>query len=246
MEKRIEELSNNAWPSLKTMVYDGWLLKFAGGYTRRSNSIIPLYDSEIVFEEKLVNCEKIYSSMGLSTIFKIVDKLCPSGLDELLSEKGYEAQAHTSVQLMDLKKYECKEGIDLLVRDQPEDEWFANMQRISASKSDSDIKMEKLILGNIVPEKYFVELQLHGEAVACGLGVLEDGCIGICDIMVAGEHRGKGYGRYIVEGLMSLGKNKGANWAYLQVMLDNPIALKLYESLGFKEIYKYWYRAKKF
>jgi N-acetylglutamate synthase len=35
------------------------------------------------------------------------------------------------------------------------------------------------------------------------------------------------------------------DWAYLQVMLDNPVALNLYDSLGFKEIYKYWYRVKK-
>lgn len=245
MEKRIEELSINAWPALQTMVYDGWLLKFGGGYTRRSNSISPIYDSEIDFEEKLVHCEKLYSSMGLSTIFKIADKLSPDGLDKLLAEKGYAEEAPTSVQLSNLLNYSSNVSYDLITRNKLEDEWLSNMQRISGNKSNSNIEMEKKILGNIVTEKYFVELKVQGEIVACGLGVIEDCHIGIYDIMAAKEHRGKGYGRAIVEGLLSLGKSKGAEQAYLQVMLDNPVALKLYESLGFKEIYKYWYRVKK-
>jgi N-acetylglutamate synthase len=245
LEKRIEELSFNAWPSLQTMVYDGWLLKFGEGYTRRSNSISPLYASETAFEEKLANCEKLYNSMGLSTIFKIADKLSPDGLDKLLAEKGYWSEAPTSVQLLDLLKYKGNAAYALLIRNKLEDEWLANMQRISGNKSNSDIELEGKILGNIVPEKYFAELQVQGEIVACGLGVIEDGYIGIYDIMVAKEHRGKGFGRYMVEGLLNLGRSKAVSWAYLQVMLDNPLALNLYDSLGFKEIYKYWYRVKK-
>jgi ribosomal protein S18 acetylase RimI-like enzyme len=43
---------------------------------------------------------------------------------------------------------------------------------------------------------------------------------------------------------MNWGKAHGAQTAYLQVMLDNPAGLALYRDLGFKEIYKYWYRVK--
>jgi ribosomal protein S18 acetylase RimI-like enzyme len=227
LEKRIEEMSLNAWPSLQTVVYDGWLLRFGEGYTKRANSIIPLYDSEKTFGEKVLKCKKLYNSKGLNTIFKISDKICPGSLDRFLDETGYVPEAPTSVQLLGLEDYEEKEHGNLLIRNKLEDEWFQNMQRISGSKTDRSIEIEKRILGNIVVDRCFVELHQQGEAVACGLGVLEDGYIGIFDIVVAKQHRGKGLGRSIMECLLSIGKNKGANRAYLQVMLDNPVAINL-------------------
>ena len=47
-----EELSMNAHPSIKTQLFDGWVLRFADGYTNRANSVNPLYPSEMAIEEK--------------------------------------------------------------------------------------------------------------------------------------------------------------------------------------------------
>lgn len=39
MIRYIEELSMNAWPSLQTIMYDGWVIILADGYTKRANSV---------------------------------------------------------------------------------------------------------------------------------------------------------------------------------------------------------------
>jgi ribosomal protein S18 acetylase RimI-like enzyme len=47
-----------------------------------------------------------------------------------------------------------------------------------------------------------------------------------------------------MKALLSWGQEGGAESAYLQVMRDNGPAIRLYEKLGFEEIYPYWYRVK--
>ena len=40
---RIEETCFNAFPSLKQVILDGWLLRFSKGVSRRANSANPLH-----------------------------------------------------------------------------------------------------------------------------------------------------------------------------------------------------------
>lgn len=56
--KLIEELSLNHWQPLSTLLYDGWVLRFANGYIKRANSINPIHDST---SEWLVRTDDIKS-----------------------------------------------------------------------------------------------------------------------------------------------------------------------------------------
>jgi ribosomal protein S18 acetylase RimI-like enzyme len=76
------------------------------------------------------------------------------------------------------------------------------------------------------------------------LGVLQDGFIGLYDIVVDAELRRKGCGEQVVRDLLAWGKRSGAHSAYLQVMLNNPAALGLYAKVGYRAAYTYWYRVK--
>jgi ribosomal protein S18 acetylase RimI-like enzyme len=241
--RTIEELSMNAWPALHTVFYDGWILRFAGGYTRRANSVAPLYPSSRDSAEKLPVCEALFRETQLPTVFKLAATSQAGALDWLLAEHGYRSEALTSVQVLDLNKW---------TGDQPEgvessgavtEEWLAAASRMSRARPEQ-IAAHRKILALIVPARHFAWIEAEGQVIACGLGVAQDGYVGIFDIAVDPGRRRQGYAERLMQDLLAWGKQVGARTAYLQVMLDNEPALHLYQKLGFREAYQYWYRVK--
>lgn len=243
MVRNLEEMCMNAWPSLETILYDGWIIRFAKSYSRRSNSVNAIYDSKENIDIKVSSVEKLYKSKNQKSIFKITPQVCPVNLDSVLEAKGYKAEAETSVQLADLSMVREPRLKTISTSSQLCDQWLQNYCEMNNIHLN-DRKTVEEILKSIAPERYFILLKDEEEIIACGLGVLEGEYIGLFDIVVKKEHRGKGYGEQLLLNIISSAKARGAKFAYLQVMCDNPSALKLYEKLGFKELYKYWYRVK--
>ena len=46
--RELEELALTTWPALQQWLYDGWVVRFAGGHTRRANSVTPLYSRAMI------------------------------------------------------------------------------------------------------------------------------------------------------------------------------------------------------
>jgi len=84
-----EELGNNALPALETFLLGGWLLRFTRGYTRRANSVHPLYGMHTPFGEPIRTCEALYMLKKIPCRFKLTDAPEFSELDKELSETGY-------------------------------------------------------------------------------------------------------------------------------------------------------------
>ena len=100
--RAIEETALNAWPGHRQMLLDGWLLRFAAGYTRRANSVQPIYPGSGELKRKIGRCEQIYQKQGLRCVFKITPLCQPATLAGTLQERGYSAEAPTSVQVLRL------------------------------------------------------------------------------------------------------------------------------------------------
>ena len=239
--RAIEESSLNAWPCLQQVLFDGWLLRFARGYTRRANSVNPIYPGRLDAAPKISRCEQIYRRQQLPPIFKITPFVQPSNLDDLLAARGYQQDALTSVQWLDLATIGGPIANVVRQWSTPVDEWIEAYVRLN-QVSSSNVAALGEILQNIVADTNFMILTHQQQPVSCGLAVLEGDYVGLYDIVTDPHRRKQGFGSELVLSLLAWAKQQGANKAYLQVMLSNEPGLKLYTKLGFREIYQYWYR----
>ena len=238
LARRVEEASLNAWPALQQVVFDGWLLRFARGFTKRANSVVPLYAGSLAVEEKVRYCENLYAREQLKTIFRLTTLAPSDAIDAMLAHRGYEHLDPTRVMAAELDYQTAGTGVQQL----DIDDWLSVYRQLTGMPQDA-ARLHQLILKAIGSPSAFAVLHNQGQPVACGLAVLEHELVGLFDIVTANDHRRKGFGRRLVRDLMTWGATHGARHAYLQVIADNAPAGSLYKALGFKDLYSYWYRA---
>lgn len=241
MVTTLEEISLNAFPALKTVLYDGWILRFSNGYSRRANSVQPLYLPKQSLDEKIAYCEKLYHAQNLPVVFKMTRAAQPAQLDAELEVRGYRLEADTIVQTCELFAHPPLRASDVEICETWNEEWFDAYCRMN-NPNPADRATLKQILKLIVPQTGFALLHEHGAVCACGLGVRQEKFLGLFDIVVDEKFRQRGYGRKIVSQLMAWGKQNGAQLAYLQVIANNTPARNLYAQLGFADHHSYWYR----
>ena len=243
MITRFEEISNNAWPAIQTIQYDGWILRFANGVTKRSNSVSILYPSALPPDEKINFCEKLYLSQGITPCFKVTAIPESDGIDEILEEQGYYIHSVISFMVKDIAGIPAEPTGEIRMADTMDDRWiddFIRMNRFDPARKSTYVA----IMDHLALPKCLVSVIRDGKTVGVGLGVAEGEYIGLFDLVVDSAWRRSGLGALIVENLLRWGKRQGATTAYLQVLSDNDPAIRLYENMGFLEAYRYWYRMK--
>ncbi len=243
MVRGFEELSNNAWPALQTLQYDGWTLRIANGVTKRSNSVNMLYPSTLNPLDKIAFCEQFYLARGLPACFKVTGLADPPQIDDLLESLGYAVHSVISFQVKDLGAGGGDPSGEIRLENDPRVEWmddFIRMNGFDPARRETYLA----ILSQVLTPKCLASKVIEGKTVAVGLAVAERGYAGLFDIVVDPAHRHQGLGYNVVNELLCWGRRQGAHTAYLQVLADNAPALGLYRKMGFTEAYRYWYRMK--
>ncbi|MEM7129479.1 MAG: GNAT family N-acetyltransferase [Chloroflexota bacterium] len=236
--QHLEETSLNAWPALNTLVYDGWILRMSNGYTKRANSVTPLYRGHNSLTEKINHCIRLYHRCHLPPIFRVPSFVSDAALlDKQLADKGYTRFDETIVMTMPLEPRQYQYTPRMFELHWP-DLWVPLYHEMDPSRKDAATHEE--ILNRIMGDTSYMTIRL-GDPIACGLGVCEAGYLGLFDIVVQSDYRGKGFGRELVQNLLAWGEDEGAKHAYLQVTAKNSPAIALYTKLGFQESYRYWY-----
>lgn len=240
--KQIEDMSLNAWPSHKMELYDGWILRFSYFYTHRTNSVEQFGSSTLTWKEKIPYCENVYKRLGTPAVFKI-SPLISQDFDYVLENRGYSIQHTTNVMVLELKDAHLDIACtDAVFQDNIPDEWIESLFNLKGTTNPIHRQVVPSMYRAILKETVCASVRKDGKIIATGLGILDRDYIGIYAIHVKEEYRGRGFARQICTGLLKEGIKKGADKAYLQVVKDNTSARCLYESLGFSELYTYWFR----
>jgi GNAT superfamily N-acetyltransferase len=205
---RIEEVALNSWPALRQVLYDGWLLRLAGGYTKRANSVNPVYPSSIDISRKVEYCERFYRQQGQRCLFRLTPFSHPAELDRYLDDCGYERIGATLVLYRELEDWRSDPRRAARLRELELDEWMRAFQGF-AGAADEDQERHREILGSIGSERVLASLVDSGQPVACGVGVLDDGYFGLFDVVTAPQLRGRGYGTGLIAGLLDWALENG-------------------------------------
>ena len=249
--RALEEACLNAWPGLRERVLDGWLLRFGDGFTRRANSVQPIHAGREDAEEKRARCEAAYAALGQRCIFKITPLVQPPELDALLARAGYRREAETSVQVLEPLSGAAADPACALL-DALDEAWLAAFTRMDATPAQHRAALRAILAHIAVPHVAALRTMggsggsggTAGTAAACGRAVHEESRVGLFDIATDATLRRQGHATRLIAHLLEWGRARGATRAYLQVEVDNAPARALYERLGFREVYRYWYRVK--
>lgn len=241
--RRLEELSLNASGAFQSLVYDGWLLGYRRGPTKRLRCVNPFYASSLPLPEKVEHCTQFYAAAGLPAIFRLLPCSQPADLDAWLERTGWGRFESTLVQRASLENFRPPSVPDTDVSIMPVPEWQQPVAQLLNVAPDLVEQYAERARAYPLPHAGAV-LRRDGEVVACGLVKFEADHAGLFAVQTAEAHRGRGYGRSIVTALLAEARRRGARFAYLQVSADNAPALAVYRHFAFATVYDYWYRGR--
>ena len=241
--KQILALESCAWrslPAFEEEMLDGWRLRYAEGTKGRANSVYPLAQGEMNFAEKVRYCEAWYDARELVPRFKLTDASIPSELDNYLEARGYERFSETQVHTLDLDKLEAHDS-SVTIEPALTEQWLSHYL---ANTTPHEARVYTTILRRIELPTLYAQLKQNDDVVALGRAVIDRHWVGLFGIWTQPEHRKRGYGKLITLALLHEAKRQGATQSYLQVVANNQPAIRLYQQLGFRYAYPYWYRRK--
>jgi N-acetylglutamate synthase len=239
---RIESHVVRAWPS-ETVEFadDGWILRATPALPARGRSnhawtpVRPLARSE--YDGALERVTEFAARHGVNPGVRVTPLELHIPLLDELSGRGW--SIHQSNVVMTADTRATAAGVDpafqLEVTDTATPEW---VEAWAHCDPRPDVKEHA---EHVFPRMSGIARFVRNGERAAGISVELDGIVGLFCLAVAPECRRQGVGKALVRAMLA--QYEAAPLTYLQVFSDNTAGLALYESLGFREEYRYCYVA---
>jgi ribosomal protein S18 acetylase RimI-like enzyme len=261
----VEEAEHRAlagWPAVTAEPLGSWVLRAAGGFSSRANSVLAVGDPGVPFDQALDTVGAFYSAQGLPARAQVVSG---SDQDDAFTAAGWvparPGEADTLFQIGSVSRA-SRLARSLLPVDPPvaargttlTPAWLAtdDRARLAGDAARAVLEGSDLTVFVTVPdagpgtgEADAAGTPVHGRPPALARGRAAGGAepdwVGVTDVWVAPDERRRGLALVVLLELLNWAAEQGATTAYLQVRGDNPAALGLYERLGFATHHAYRY-----
>jgi GNAT superfamily N-acetyltransferase len=233
----LERIASLGWQGLETERLGGWLLRAAGGWTGRSNSVLPLGDPGLPLDDALARVTGWYAARGLAPTIQL-PLPATEPLRVALAERGWSEQWGALVLTAGLAELRLPRP-DLPpveVLPEPDLEWLAAYHYRGGPLPE----VAHAVL-RAARRPGFASVREAGKTVAiCRLAV-DEGWVGITAVEVDPAHRRRGLATHLLAGSLDWAAELGARNAYLQVEESNTGAIAMYEKHGFRLHHRYRY-----
>jgi GNAT superfamily N-acetyltransferase len=234
----------NAWPAIEEVFYDDWLIRFAAGQTRRTNSVNVIGPGRFAVDTKIVHCEQIYRACGQPAYFRILP-MRDGDLDSRLAERGYSKEGETLTLFMDFAQVPpaVPDQAVELHEELPTREWRQAHIRLSGRTRAEGFVLHDILNLLALPAAFAAVRNETGAIASVAFGAIHAGMVCLQWVVTAEAARRRGYSRATILALLGWAARAGASGACLQVVAENFPAINLYSAIGFdRELYRYHYR----
>jgi ribosomal protein S18 acetylase RimI-like enzyme len=242
----LERLMADGWRAVEEEWLGDWMLRASSGFTGRGNSVLPLGDPGSSMESAIEHAEEWYAIRGLPSQFHVDLPRSGQAADEplglVLLDRGYVAVAPTVVMTGASSDIEPlrDDAAQVDVSASLEPDWLAAYGRQRPTQPGIT---EQLLTGS--PGQLFLSTSDRSGAISALARLsVHPGWVGLQALWVEPSHRGRGLGRTVVQAAGMLTRQRRIPSIYLQVEVDNELAIRLYESEGFRTHHTYVYLRK--
>ncbi len=238
--RQIEALGFRAWPA-SSVHYDGsWSIRITPAHpAKRLNSVNPLDPGDTDnIEHRVAIAEERFRAAGRDLIFRL-SPLAPQKLGAYLEKCGWNRFDESLVMVADLADIDLSNAIDLV----PQTDIPRFVDRSMTIQGEAiELKPGLIeVVSAIKPAKGLFIAEDAGIPVSTAICVCDGVMAGLFGIGTAANRRRRGLGCAIVKSALQWAVTQGARKAWLQVEASNEPAIALYQSMSFKEAYRYAY-----
>jgi ribosomal protein S18 acetylase RimI-like enzyme len=234
--EKLERMLLHVWPSVETEMHGAWALRFAHGYSARANSASALSQDAVIDQELLHRTKAFFDGHKLPAQFRI-SSLARAGSIDVLQSAGYSFKDEAVTMTAPLPGFEAHPSV--AIAPFADDKWLQGVTALNADESKREPGHLKSITARMKPPVAFATAAHGGKIAGYAICAIHDGWAELGSVIIAPEARGNGLGRGLVTSILHWAGANGAANAFLQVDVENTVAISLYRSLGFADCYRY-------